>query len=391
MKTFLSSTSLDLADHRRAAAEALERLDQQVSRMEMFGARPDEPTAASLAEVERCDLFIGVYAHRYGFVPSHREVSVTEEEFIYARKLGKPVFCFLVDDDHPWRPRLIEGEPGRTKLTSFKQRIETTVVRERFSTPEDLAFKIATAVGRHVLDALALQVRRSLGDAGLDAQSLASGRTLSDVSTAARARLKDLLSELQKTLSRVGAEQTIPESPADAEALLALAQGLMAEEKWLEAARQFDHYARLHPENWEAAYLRGVSFANSRAGATTDLAAVRGANDAITFAPPTIEPDLRARFFAYRGAMFKRLGRLDEAEWDLLFAKARATREYEVNDIRYNLAGVYAMRGDRASLMSMIGELKRSPEYLAAVRSHVDDYFHAFKNDEEFIAAIGGI
>jgi hypothetical protein len=44
MKVFLSSTYSDLVDHRKAAAEALERLGQQVGRMEIFGSRPNPKT-----------------------------------------------------------------------------------------------------------------------------------------------------------------------------------------------------------------------------------------------------------------------------------------------------------------------------------------------------------
>jgi hypothetical protein len=39
MKVFLSSTYVDLMEHRRQAAEVLERLGQQAGRMEVFGAR----------------------------------------------------------------------------------------------------------------------------------------------------------------------------------------------------------------------------------------------------------------------------------------------------------------------------------------------------------------
>ena len=43
MKVFLSSTYIDLIEHRKAAKEALERLGQQVGGMEIFGARDEEP------------------------------------------------------------------------------------------------------------------------------------------------------------------------------------------------------------------------------------------------------------------------------------------------------------------------------------------------------------
>jgi Flp pilus assembly protein TadD len=395
MKTFLSSTFVDLKDHRRAAAEALERLGQQVGRMEVFGARPDEPTAACLSEVEACDLFVGIYAHRYGFIPPGRDISVTEEEFNHARRNHKPIFGFLIHDDHPWPPRLVEGEPGHTKLLAFKQRLGDHLIRDVFTTPEDLAFKVAAAVGRYLarghLDNLTSRFRRSMGEAGLDAQSLARGRTLSDVSESTRAHLERLLSELQETIGRLTAEHSVQVAPADADALLALAQGLMAEKNWFEAGKEFEKYAMLRPEDWEAAYLRGVSFVNSRNSAETDLSALRAYNDAIAFAPSGIDPNMCARLFAYRGAVFKRLGRLDEAEWDLLFAKARATKEYEVNDIKYNLAGVYAMRGEREKLLALVRELKQSQRHLAAIRTHFDDYFRLYVNDRELLEAIGSV
>ena len=43
IKVFLSSTYDDLIEHRKVATEALEQLGQQVGRMEIFGARPEEP------------------------------------------------------------------------------------------------------------------------------------------------------------------------------------------------------------------------------------------------------------------------------------------------------------------------------------------------------------
>src|SRR5947208_8626035 len=126
--TFLSSTFLDLREHRKAVAAVLERLGLHVVWMERFGARPDEPMTACLGEVAGCDLFVGLYAHRYGFIPDGRAVSITEEEFEHARLQNKPVFCFFVQDDHPWPPPLIEGEPGRSKLTAFRGRVMNQVV-----------------------------------------------------------------------------------------------------------------------------------------------------------------------------------------------------------------------------------------------------------------------
>jgi hypothetical protein len=70
MKIFLSSTYVDLIEYRQAATEALERLGQQVGRNESFGAQPVEPSDACLSEIEDCDRFVGIYAHRYGYIPA---------------------------------------------------------------------------------------------------------------------------------------------------------------------------------------------------------------------------------------------------------------------------------------------------------------------------------
>jgi Domain of unknown function (DUF4062) len=147
MRIFLSSTYIDLIDYRQVAVEALERLDQQVRRMEIFGARPVEPSDACLSEIENCDLFVGIYAHRYGYIPDGSTMSITEAELRHARKHKKTIFCYVVEDNHPWPPEMIESEPGRTKLEALKTEIASILVRDTFTTPDNLASKIATSVG----------------------------------------------------------------------------------------------------------------------------------------------------------------------------------------------------------------------------------------------------
>jgi hypothetical protein len=47
---------------------------------------------------------------------------------------------------------MIEAEPGRTKLRHFKDAVQRQLVREVFTTPEDLAVKVATSVGRYITE-----------------------------------------------------------------------------------------------------------------------------------------------------------------------------------------------------------------------------------------------
>lgn len=112
---------------------------------------PEYPENACLREVEICDIFIGIYAHRYGYVPPGSNISITEMEFDYARALGKPIFCFLLDENYPWPPKMIEDDPGKSNLEDFKAKISQAVVWEKFRTPEDLQLKIATSISRYFL------------------------------------------------------------------------------------------------------------------------------------------------------------------------------------------------------------------------------------------------
>lgn len=153
MRIFLSSTYEDLRSYRAKAAQAIERLGQQGVRMEVFGARPDGARKVCLDEIDSSDAFVGIYAHRYGFVPSGSETSITEQEFDFAREKGIPMFCFLVREDFAWLPKHIERGPGSSRLERFKQRILGEFVSDFFTTPEDLAFKVAASLGRFLITA----------------------------------------------------------------------------------------------------------------------------------------------------------------------------------------------------------------------------------------------
>ncbi len=93
-KVFVSSTYNDLIDYRTAARDVILQLKQTYQGMEFFGARSEEPVEACLKEVEQCDLFIGIDAWRYGFVPEKSDISITEMEFQHAQKEKKPILCF---------------------------------------------------------------------------------------------------------------------------------------------------------------------------------------------------------------------------------------------------------------------------------------------------------
>ena len=151
MKVFISSTYVDLVAHRRAVAHSLERLGLQLWRMEAAGAQPHAPTRACLEAVAESDLFVGIYAHRYGDVPAGATASITEAEFEHAHTLRRPPFCYFLDEGYPWPPEFVDPEPQQSKLEAFKARLSTLVVRDLFTTPDVLAARVASSVGRFLI------------------------------------------------------------------------------------------------------------------------------------------------------------------------------------------------------------------------------------------------
>jgi len=222
----------------------------------------------------------------------------------------------------------------------------------------------------------------AFGASGLDLLAVATGRkTLDD--TADPEAVKRELSSLLDTLRQIDTQPQRAKDPAPAEALLEAARGLMAGHAWVPAAEYLDRYVQLKPDDWDAHFARAVAHANARGGDESNRAALRAYNDAIALAPPDIEPNLLARLLSYRGAMYKRLERLAEAEADLNAAAALATHAYERADIDYNLACVYAMTGRRDEAMKKVHALS-STKFIGAIRANADRYFAALLDDPEF-------
>lgn len=152
LKVFLSSTSRDLADHRKIFIEQCHLYGYDVIAMEEFGAQDAGAVAVSLKEVGTCNLFVGVYAKRYGYVPSGYTRSVTELEYQEAVRLNMPRLAFVVDDDKPLYTLLDcnrddDGENG-DKLKAFLQTVGTERVWDRFTSPEDFARRALVGISK---------------------------------------------------------------------------------------------------------------------------------------------------------------------------------------------------------------------------------------------------
>ena len=149
---YISSTFNDLIKHREAVIRTLRKLNKVTVSMEDYTADDRRPLEKCLADVAKCDIYIGLFAFRYGFIPDHDNLdnlSITELEYQQARKGGKPCLIFMAsEDDLPIKTTdLFSGENDRgEKITRFREQLAPTHARMVFRSPDDLSVLVSTAV-----------------------------------------------------------------------------------------------------------------------------------------------------------------------------------------------------------------------------------------------------
>ncbi|MEE8585331.1 MAG: toll/interleukin-1 receptor domain-containing protein [Acidobacteriota bacterium] len=140
-------------------------------------------------------------------------------------------------------------------------------------------------------------------------------------------------------------------------------------------------------DDWEDYYIRGVNLANVRGDCETNLGALCAYGNAIALTPASVPANTRSRLYAYRGAILKRLRRLEEAEQDLVLAQRWAGEDREVEDALYNLACVKAMGNTPSDALPVLRRLiELNPEWAETVRRK--PYFEKLSDNPEFVAMI---
>lgn len=150
-KVFVSSTFADLARHRAAVREGIRQFGAVDISMENLGARDERPKAECLRLVaDDSDVFVGIYAHRYGFVPKGDDISITQSEYEAATLAGLPRFIYLVDEGYPWPPPMVDHGKAKNRLDKFKGHLLTNHICQKFTTEDNLNGRVVADLGRHV-------------------------------------------------------------------------------------------------------------------------------------------------------------------------------------------------------------------------------------------------
>jgi hypothetical protein len=159
---FISSKMTELADERRAVQAALSQLPKFCCWLweDNAGARPEPIRSTYLAEVEACDVYIGLFWKEYG--------SYTIEEFNHARLQHKP--CLIYE-------KYVDVDQRTPHLSEFLESIQQMEAPDglavcRFTTPEALAEQVKNDVLRLLFTTLrqkyALLQKQGLGGGDRD-------------------------------------------------------------------------------------------------------------------------------------------------------------------------------------------------------------------------------
>jgi tetratricopeptide (TPR) repeat protein len=152
LKAIISSTAHDLPQHRALAHKACLEAGVFPIGMEQLPARDASGVAASLEMVEQADIYIGVYAFRYGWLPDGEDVSITEMEFDRAVALKgegrlREILIFTAHREHPFTADEFEADKfAQERLRQFKERAADGRVRKEFRSAEELRHLIFQAL-----------------------------------------------------------------------------------------------------------------------------------------------------------------------------------------------------------------------------------------------------
>lgn len=154
---YISSTFSDLKQCRKAVYDALRRLGHDVISMEDYNAAPRRPLDVCLRDVARCELYVGIFAWRYGFVPDSADParpdasnadgkSITELEYLHAVANRKDCLIFLLHPDAPWPVSQVEEGDGAKRIRALRAKLGNDHTVAFFNDASDLEAKASTAV-----------------------------------------------------------------------------------------------------------------------------------------------------------------------------------------------------------------------------------------------------
>jgi Domain of unknown function (DUF4062)/SIR2-like domain len=145
-RIYVSSTFKDLKECREKVRIVLKRMGHEDIAMEYYVAGDERPLDKCLKDVASSDLYIGIFAWRYGFVPDGYDKSVTELEYRKAKESGKKCLIFLLNEEAPWPRNFIDKGEDQEKIAALRFELSTEYIVNFFYSADELASLVGTSV-----------------------------------------------------------------------------------------------------------------------------------------------------------------------------------------------------------------------------------------------------
>lgn len=146
---YISSTYQDLRKHREAVYKALRKIRYDVIAMEDYVATDERNVDKCCAHSSSCDIYIGIFARRYGHIPEKknpRGLSITEMEYRAARDSARTkVRTFLLEDNARQPDAAQESEASQKKLQALRAEM-AEISYGPFRTVADLVEQVMASV-----------------------------------------------------------------------------------------------------------------------------------------------------------------------------------------------------------------------------------------------------
>jgi hypothetical protein len=141
---FVSSTFEDLREERELVIKAILEMGHIPVGMEMFSAGDEEQWKLIQRQIDDCDYYVVITAHRYGSLDG--KISYTEKEYNYAFSKGIPTLGFVISDKAEWSIAKSDTDTEKKKkLDSFKSKVKKKLI-SYWTNKEDLYGKVSIAL-----------------------------------------------------------------------------------------------------------------------------------------------------------------------------------------------------------------------------------------------------
>ncbi|MDY0129501.1 MAG: DUF4062 domain-containing protein, partial [Methanosarcina vacuolata] len=145
-RIYVSSTFKDLKECREKVRVTLKQMSHEDIAMEYYVAEDKRPVDKCLEDVASCDLYIGVFAWRYGFVPDGYDKSITELEYRKAVETGKDCLIFLLSEAAPWPPMFVDIGKDAEKIRDLRAEFSKKYMVSFFKSADELARLVSAAI-----------------------------------------------------------------------------------------------------------------------------------------------------------------------------------------------------------------------------------------------------